>query len=63
MKKDFYNKATAYIFAIITILHLLRILKGWEVNIGGLMIPVWVSLLAIFVAGYLSYKGFSIRNG
>jgi hypothetical protein len=53
-----YSSVTAALFLVIAIAHLLRIILGWEVGIGGLSIPFWVSWLAIVVAGALSYFGF-----
>ncbi len=31
---------------------------GWQVEIGGLSIPFWVSWLGVLVAGALAYLGF-----
>jgi type VI protein secretion system component VasF len=35
-----------------------RIIFGWSAQIGGLDIPVWVSWLAVVIAGALAYFGF-----
>jgi hypothetical protein len=40
------------------IMHLLRIIFGWDVQIGGVAIPFWVSWLALPIAGALAYFGF-----
>ena len=53
-----YNTITAALFLIIAVAHLLRIIFGWGAQIGGLDIPVWVSWLALVVAGALAYFGF-----
>ena len=60
-----YNTLTAALFLIIAVAHLLRIIFGWPAQIGGLDIPVWVSWLALVVAGALAYFGFrqNIRLG
>ena len=49
---------TATLFLVLAIMHLLRIIFGWQVEIGGLNIPFWVSWLAVLVAGALAYFGF-----
>ena len=50
---------TATLFLVVAIMHLLRIIFGWQVAIGGLNIPFWVSWLALPVAGALAYLGFT----
>ena len=49
---------TATLFVVVAIMHLLRIIFGWQVEIGGLSIPFWVSWLGVLVAGALAYFGF-----
>jgi hypothetical protein len=39
---------TATLFLVVGIVHLLRIIFGWQVEIGGLSIPFWVSWLGVF---------------
>ena len=41
---------TATLFIVVAIMHLLRIILGWQVEIGGLSIPFWVSWLRVLVA-------------
>jgi len=53
---------SATLFLIVAIMHLLRIIFGWSVEIGGLSIPFWVSWLGVLVAGALAYFGFMQRR-
>jgi hypothetical protein len=53
---------TAVLFLVVAVAHLLRIILGWRVEIGGLGIPFWVSWLAVFVAGALAYFGFTLKR-
>jgi hypothetical protein len=53
---------TASLFLVVAIAHLLRIILGWQVEIGGLSIPFWLSWLAVLVAGALSYFGFTQKR-
>jgi len=62
MDKKVYYKTVSTIFLIIGILHLLRIFQGWEAVIGGVVIPLWASWAAVIIAGYLSYRGFSLSK-
>jgi len=50
---------TAALFVVVAIMHLLRIILGWQVEIGGLSIQFWVSWLGVLVAGALAYFGFT----
>ena len=53
---------TATLFIVMTIMHLLRIILGWQVEIGGLSIPFWVSWLGVLVAGALAYFGYTQKR-
>ena len=58
MKATSYAMLAAALFAIISVLQLVRALAGWPVTVGGTMIPVWVSWIAFVVAGVLAWTGF-----
>ena len=57
-----YASASGFIFAVVAILHLIRVIAGWEFRVGGWEAPSWVSLVALAVAGYLSYQGLRIAG-
>ena len=59
MDQKTYASVAAALFLVVAIMHLLRIIFGWEVQIGGLTIPFWVSWLALVIAGALAYLGFA----
>ena len=59
MNRKTYMTVTATLFLVVAIMHLLRIIFGWQVEIGGLSIPFWVSWLAFPIAGALAYFGFT----
>ena len=44
----------AIILAAIGLLHLLRLLFGWVLIVGDLVIPMWPSVLVVLVFGLLS---------
>lgn len=54
---SFYLKMVSVLFGIIAILHALRIINQWEAGIGGWNVPMWLSGLAIVLAGALSVIG------
>ena len=57
-----FNVVASVIFAVVAILHLLRIYMGWPIVIGSWTAPMWVSWIAHVVAGSLSYFGLSLAT-
>jgi hypothetical protein len=55
-----YSLTTSVIFFVVAALHLLRVVGQWDVAVGGWPFPMWASVLAIPVAGFLSYAGFRL---
>ena len=53
MNKPF-TVAAVVIFAIVAVMHLLRVVLGWDANIAGTEIPMWVSVVALVIAGGLA---------
>ena len=58
LNRNTYMTVTGTLFLVVAIVHLLRIILGWPVEVGGLSIPFWTSWLAVLAAGALSYFGF-----
>jgi hypothetical protein len=42
------------VFTVVAIAQLLRVLLGWEVRVGEVVIPFWASALACLVAATLA---------
>jgi hypothetical protein len=59
LSRKIYMMVTATLFLVVAIMHLLRIIFGWQVEIGSLSIPFWVSWLGALVTGALGYFGFT----
>lgn len=53
MKKPFTLLA-ALIFAVIALIHLLRLIFGWVVTIVGADVPMWGSVVALVISGILA---------
>jgi len=60
-KKTFYS-TTGIIFFIITMVHLLRILLGFEITFGEASIPMWWSWATVAITGTLSYHGLMFNH-
>jgi len=54
-----YFLVTAVVFSVVGLLHLLRIVLGWEGVIGSWGIPMWFSWVAMIVTAVLAYYGFT----
>ena len=52
-----YFTVTSVIFLLVAIMHGLRIVSGWQAEIGGWMVPMWASWVAVVVGLGLSYQG------
>jgi len=57
MNRGIFCIVAAVIFAIVALLHLLRVYMGWPVVIGDWSAPMWVSWIALVVAGVLAIWG------
>jgi hypothetical protein len=49
-----FSTLAAVIFAIVALLHLLRLIYGWEVTFAGWVVPLWLSVIGLIVAGGLA---------
>jgi len=57
MSRKSYCAATGIVFLVIAFLHLLRIIFGWSPVVEGWAVPMWLSWVALLVAGWLGYEG------
>ena len=62
MSNKTYLRTTSFIFLVIVVLHLLRIVDGWEAVIGGYNLPLWISVVAVLLAGFLAFYGYKISK-
>ena len=42
------------IFSLVAVLHVLRLIFGWQAVIDGLVIPMWASVVGFIIAGGLA---------
>lgn len=57
MSPKSYYAITGFIFLIVAIIHLLRVLNGWTARIDTFSVPMWASWVALVIAGYLASQG------
>ena len=53
-----YFIVSSILFTTIAVAHLARIVLMMEATINGYLVPLWVSGVAVIVAGYLATRGF-----
>ena len=62
MNDKLFHQIAGTVFALVALVQALRIYMGWSVVIGGWSAPMWISWIAIVVAGGLSYLAFTLKS-
>jgi hypothetical protein len=62
MNDKLFHLIAGTIFALVALLQALRLYMGWTVVIGGWTAPMWISWIAIVVAGGLSYFALTLKS-
>jgi hypothetical protein len=52
-----FSVVAGVVFAIVAVLHLLRIYMNWPVVIADWSVPMWVSWVGLVIAGGLAFFG------
>ncbi|HEX5430127.1 MAG TPA: hypothetical protein VFX17_03580 [Patescibacteria group bacterium] len=55
-----FHALIGIIFAIVAILHLSRLIFGWQLEVGSWMAPYWLNAVGAVVAATLSYISFHL---
>ena len=50
-----FTTIAVVVFALVALLQLLRVVLGWDVTVNGVLIPIWVSVIACVVAATLAF--------
>ena len=53
-----YERVSGTVFAIISLLQLVRTLLGWPVQVDLFTVPIWVSVVAFLASGGLAIWAF-----
>jgi hypothetical protein len=57
MNQKTFSIMAGVIFAVVALAHLVRIYMDWPIVIADWSVPMWVSWIALVVAGGLAYLG------
>ena len=58
MSEKAFSLSVGILFLLVALGHLLRVLFGVSFILSDIAIPIWPSLVAMLIAGFLSYEGF-----
>lgn len=53
-----YAAVSAFIFTLVSVLHLVRLFEQGSMVLGGWEVPMLASFVGLIVAGYLAFEGF-----
>lgn len=62
MTEKVFLRTTATLFALVFVVHLMRVINRWEFSIGGFGVPMWISWVAFLLAGYLSWTALKLKK-
>ena len=48
-----YFQITGVVFGLIALVHAVRLILDWPAQVAGWVVPIWISWVAILVAGAL----------
>ncbi len=60
MSQKIFSLVAGLIFLLIAVMHGLRLAFRWEVVLNGWSAPMWVSWLALVIAGFLAFEGLKL---
>lgn len=63
MKTKPYLIVSTMVFAVVGIIHLIRFLLGWPVQLGSWSIPLYASLIAVVVCAVIAIWGAVLARG
>jgi hypothetical protein len=59
MRQKAYGIVTGILFAVVAVVHLLRLINHWDIQVGTHTIPAIGSVIGLIVTAILSAWGFS----
>jgi hypothetical protein len=62
MNQKTYLLVCGSVFFVVAVVHLTRLIVGWEIAIAGWTAPHWISVPGLIVAGLLSAWGFVLAS-
>jgi hypothetical protein len=60
MKTRLYVVASALIFMLVAVGHMVRLMESWPVQVGPFSLPVWASVVAVLASAGVAVWGLSV---
>ncbi|MBI2449099.1 hypothetical protein HYV49_02265 [Candidatus Pacearchaeota archaeon] len=58
MRQKTFFWITGIVFTILAVISLLRVIFRWNAVINEFAIPIWISVSAVIIAGFLAFSSF-----
>jgi hypothetical protein len=62
MNHKSFSLVAGVLFLVIAVAHLARIVYGWDVTLNMLVVPMWVSWIALAGTSFLAYSGLRLAR-
>ena len=62
MSQHVFSIVAGVVFGLIALGHLLRLVFAISFVVYGISLPLWASVIAAVVMGYLAYEGFRLAR-
>jgi len=62
MSQHVFSLVAGLVFGLIALGHLFRIVFAASLVVYGVSVPLWASVTAVIVMGYLAYEGFRLAR-
>lgn len=49
-----FTMIAVVVFALVALLHLLRLVLGWQITLNAVVIPIWASAVGLVIAAVLA---------
>ena len=56
-------KTVGVVFAVVAIVHVVRVITGFTIVVAGIAIPAWASIIGVLVTGGLAIWMFRAARG
>jgi hypothetical protein len=63
MSQKTFSWITGILFIIISAVHLVRSILGWQVDFNGWSVPTGVSVVLFLITAFLAYSAFNLDSG
>jgi hypothetical protein len=58
-----YEQVSGTFFLLLAILQLTRVVRGWPVQVAGIIVPVWASIVACLITGSFAVWAYRASRG